>query len=171
MASESFKYSVILDPLSIRALSTKTSSKIRPPRNGSLIVIRSHPPIYKLQGRKKTLTVHHDRLKPHNSSFPLWLQMKRRFLLDILLIDEGEDGDDLGEPEPSFVLDLDTYFDPDATLSYMQGMDLNATHLYMPADQTDSSVLLDIGNGILLMIVCRMTLVLDIGNGIILCQK
>ena len=75
----------------------------------------------------------------------------------------GEDGDDLWEPEPSFVLDLDTSFDLDVTLPYMQGMDLGATQLYMPADQTDSSVLLDIGNGILLMIVCRMTLVLFSG--------
>ena len=77
-----------------------------------------------------------------------------------MLIDEGEDGDDLGEPEQNFALDLDTSFDTDATVPYMQGMDLDATQLYMPADQTDSSVLLDTGNEILLMIVCRMTLVL-----------
>ena len=75
----------------------------------------------------------------------------------------GEDGDDLGEPEPSFALDLDTTFDADATLPYMQDMDLDATQLYMQADPTDLSVLLDIGNGILLMIVCRMTLVLFSG--------
>ena len=112
-----------------------------------MIVIRSRPPLYKLQGRKKTLTVSHDQLKPcHDSSFPLWLQRKRHFLLDTLLIDEVADGDDLGEPEQNFAPDLDASFNPDATLSYMQGMDLDATLLYMPGDDTDSSVLLDMGN-------------------------
>ena len=110
-----------------------------------MIVIRS--PLYILQGRKKTLTVYHDQLKPcHDSSFPLWLQRKRHFLLDTLLIDEGEDDDDLGEPEQNFAPDLDASFYPDATLSYMQVMDLDATLLYMPEDDTDSSVLLDKGN-------------------------
>ena len=104
-------------------------------------------PIYKLQGRKKTLAVHHDRLKRcHDSSFPLWLQRKRHFLLDTLLIDVGDDGDDLGEPEQNFAPDLDASFDPDATLPYMQGMDLDATLVYMPGDDTDSSILLDTGN-------------------------
>ena len=47
------------------------------------------------------------------------------------------------EPEQNFAPDLDTSFDPDDTLPDMQGMDLNATLLYMPGDDTDSSVLLD----------------------------
>ena len=63
-----------------------------------------------------------------------------------MIIDEGEDGDHLGEPEQIFALDLDASFDPDAALPYMQGMDLDATLLYMPGDDTDSSVLLDTGN-------------------------
>ena len=48
-------------------------------------------------------------------------------------MDEGEDGVDLGEPEQNFALDLDASFDPDAALPYMQGMDLDAALLYMPA--------------------------------------
>ena len=63
-----------------------------------------------------------------------------------MLIDEGEDGDDLGVPEQNFAPDLDASIDPDATLPYMQSMDLDATLLYMPGDDTDSSILLDRGN-------------------------
>ena len=97
--------------------------------------------------RKNTLTVRRDRLKPwHDYSFPQWLQRNGHFLLHTFLIDEGEDDDDLGEPEQNVVPDQHASFDPDATLPYMQGMDLDAPLLFMPGDDTNSSILLDMGN-------------------------
>ena len=47
-------------------------SKLRTPWNGPCLVISARPPIYRLQGRKRSLVVNHDRLKPcEDSQFPL----------------------------------------------------------------------------------------------------
>ena len=42
------------------------STKLRPPWTGPFLITVARPPVYKLQGRKRTLVVHHDRLKPCN---------------------------------------------------------------------------------------------------------
>ena len=44
------------------------STKLRPPWTGPSLITVAHPPVYKLLGRKRTLVVHHDRLKPCNDA-------------------------------------------------------------------------------------------------------
>ena len=80
-------------------------------------------PVYKLLGRKKTIVVHHDRLKTCNhSTYLLWLQRKRHNFLKTWTIDslEGQERE-LEELEEDPVLDLGSLFSLDETLPYMQG--------------------------------------------------
>ena len=80
-------------------------------------------PIYRLRGRKKSMVVHHGRLKPcKDSPFPLWLQRQRHKLLETLPIEQMGDSNmepDLDEPPPDDPPDVSVLFDPDETLPYM----------------------------------------------------
>ena len=61
-----------------------SAPKLRPLWTGPYLIIVTRPLVYKLLGRKRTLVVHHDRLKPCNdATFPLWLQ-KRVTIFSIL---------------------------------------------------------------------------------------
>ena len=115
------------DVVYLRDTSTKigVSSKLRPPFIGPYLVIKARPPLYMIEGKKKTKTIHHDRLKPcKDASFPLWLQRKRHNLLsDNTFQNEhvSEDSDitlpfELMEDAP-----FEDLFDPDAALPYMLG--------------------------------------------------
>ena len=53
------------DVVYLRDTSTKVGvhSKLRPPFIGPYLVIKAHPPLYMIEGKKKTKTIYHDRLK------------------------------------------------------------------------------------------------------------
>ena len=125
------------DVVYLRDTSTKIgiSSKLRPPWTGPFLITVARAPVYKLVGRKKTIVVHHDRLKPCNdSTYPLWLQRKRHNFLKNWAIDSQEDQDrELEELEEDPAPDLGPLFDPDETLPYMQG-DPDQTLPYMLGD-------------------------------------
>ena len=127
------------------------SSKLRPPWTGPFLVISARAPIYRLRGRKKSMVVHHDRLKPcKDSTFPLWLQRQRHKLLETLPIEQMEDSNmepDLGEPPPDDPPDVSVLFDPDETLPYMLGDDpelLEDDNQFDHFSQVDNQVPTDI---------------------------
>ena len=98
------------------------SKKLTPPWKGPFIVADARPPLYQIEGKKKSRLVHHDRLKPCNDSdFPLWLQRRRHSLLESLPIIEGEDDDEqvvdelMEQPYAVEPRELDTIVDTDDT--------------------------------------------------------
>lgn len=113
---------------------------MRPPWIGPFLITAACPPVYKLLGRKKTIVVHHDRLKPCNdSTYPLSLQRKRHNFLNTLNIDSQGDKDrELEELEEDQAPGIGPLFDPDETLPYMQG-DPDQTLPYMIRDDQESS--------------------------------
>lgn len=117
------------DVVFLRDSSTEigVSSKLRHPWTGPFLVIGARAPIYRLRGRKRSMVVHHDRLKPcEDSTFPLWLQRQRNKFLETLPIEEVEDSNlepDLDEPSPDDPPDISVLFDPEQTLPYMLGDD------------------------------------------------
>ena len=117
--------------------------KLRPPWTGPFLITVARPPVYKLLGRKRTLVVHHDRLKPCNdATFPLWLQRKRHNFLNTLSIDgQGDQDSEPEELEEDPVPHLGPLFDPDETLPYMLG-DPDQTLPYMLGDDRDTISLL-----------------------------
>ena len=128
------------DVVYLRDTSTQIgiSSKLRPPWIGPFLITVARPPVYKLLGRKKSMIVHHDRLKPcTDSTYPLWLQRKRsKFLNTLVMDDEGDQDREPEELEEDPVPDLGSLFDPDQTLPYMLG-DPDQTLPYMLGDDQD----------------------------------
>ena len=78
-----------------------------------------------IEGKKKTKTIHHDRLKPcKDASFPLWLQRKRHNLLSDNTFQNEQVSEDSDITLPFELMEdapFDDLFDPHATLPYMLG--------------------------------------------------
>ena len=70
---------------------------LKPLWKGPYVVVWAHPPLYKLQDRRKVGVWHHDKLKVcRDRQIPLWL---RRLRNSILSQEEGEE--ELEETEPA----------------------------------------------------------------------
>lgn len=68
-----------------RESTTKKGAKaLSSPWVGPFIVVDTHPPVYTLQSKRKTFTVHHDLLKPCKSkTLPIWLRQRQNNILDL----------------------------------------------------------------------------------------
>ena len=129
------------DVVYLRDSATKVgiSKKLTSPWIGPFVVVDVRPPLYLIEGKKKSQLVHHDRLKPCNDSdFPLWLQRRRHSLLESLPINMDEEEEEQVEPmDESFSVDLD------ATLPYMMGESEELDSVASEAGLTDDSASVD----------------------------
>ena len=111
------------------------TTKFKPIYNGPYLVTKVISPVlYRIESQKKTLVMHHDRLRPCPSSdIPIWLRRRRQKLF------EKEDGNQLDESAEIIVPD-----DTEATMD--NSVDILPSDFDVTVPYSDSELVSDLNH-------------------------